>query len=325
MITIFSIPKGFGGHATVIQRNAIRSWKLLHPANEIILFGDDEGTHETAAEFGLRHVSEVARSQQKTPLVDDIFEQAQSLATYNILCYVNADIILMSDFIRAIKQVSTHQQDRFLLIGQRWNLDVAESLEFEAGWEEQLRSSVTKHGELYTIAGIDYFVFSRNIFEKIPPFAIGRTTWDNWLIYSARRQGIPVIDATPVVMAVHQNHDYSHIQGGESEAYKGQEAMLNRKLGGNYAYLFDMHDATHILTQDGVVPAIEDVYLKQRVKRQVLLDLDSSMKGSFIKRLLILGMRACLKYLPHKIWRKLFYQWVEPIEQNRVASGKDER
>ena len=42
MLTIFSTPKPFRGHIGVIQRNAIESWKRIHPDVEIILFGDEE-------------------------------------------------------------------------------------------------------------------------------------------------------------------------------------------------------------------------------------------------------------------------------------------
>jgi hypothetical protein len=41
MLTLFTTAKPFEGHSGVIQRNALKSWKLLHPDIEIILFGDD--------------------------------------------------------------------------------------------------------------------------------------------------------------------------------------------------------------------------------------------------------------------------------------------
>src|SRR5215510_12506337 len=62
MLTIFATPKPFRSHIAVIQRNAIRSWTLLRPACEIILMGNDEGTAEIAAEFGLRYVPDIARN-----------------------------------------------------------------------------------------------------------------------------------------------------------------------------------------------------------------------------------------------------------------------
>ena len=53
MLTVFSTPKPFVGHVGVIQRNAISSWMRLHPDVEVILVGDDAGTAEVCAEFGI--------------------------------------------------------------------------------------------------------------------------------------------------------------------------------------------------------------------------------------------------------------------------------
>jgi len=50
MITFFTTPKPFRGHIGVIQRNAIHSWKLVHPEAEVILFGNEEGAAEVARE-----------------------------------------------------------------------------------------------------------------------------------------------------------------------------------------------------------------------------------------------------------------------------------
>jgi hypothetical protein len=54
MLTLFTTAKAFEGHHGVIQRNALKSWKLLHPDVEVILFGDDRGAAEVCAELALR-------------------------------------------------------------------------------------------------------------------------------------------------------------------------------------------------------------------------------------------------------------------------------
>src|SRR6202023_3325328 len=91
MLTVFSIPKAFVGHIGVIQRNAIRSWRMLHPEIEIILFGSDEGTAEVAREFGIRHEPNVERNEFRTILVHSAFAKAQSMARHEVVCYVNCD------------------------------------------------------------------------------------------------------------------------------------------------------------------------------------------------------------------------------------------
>jgi hypothetical protein len=179
--------------------------------------------------------------------VSDLFKQAQQSSARNIFCYVNSDIILMSDFMQAIQRV-VDQKSRFLLVGQRWNLDVKEVFEFKPDWEEKLRSQVRKLGTLAFPWSIDFFVFPRGLFGEIPPFAIGRPRWDNWMLYRARSIPVPLIDATPVVMPVHQNHDYSHHPQGEDGVRGGDEALTNDKLAGGLLHWFTISDATHLLT-----------------------------------------------------------------------------
>ena len=247
MLTIFAVPKPFHGHIGVIQRNAIRSWTSLRPACEIILIGNEEGTAEIAMEFGVRHAPDVARNTFGTPLVSDLFKQAQQLSGRNLFCYVNSDIILMSDLMVAIQRIA-EQKSRFLLVAHRWNVDVKEMLEFQSDWEEKLRTRAKEFGTLAGVTSIDVFVFPRGLLGEIPAFAVGRPGWDNWMLYRARSLSVPLIDATPVVTAVHQNHHYSHHPQGKTGLWNGDEALTNCKLAGGPAHLFSLLDTTHLLT-----------------------------------------------------------------------------
>src|SRR5437899_1115103 len=78
--------------------------------------------------------------------------------------------------------------------------------------------------------GIDYFVFTRGLLDPVPPFAVGRPSFDNWFIYRARSRRAPVIDATPAVLAVHQNHDYSYHPNGWRGIRESEEALENLRL-----------------------------------------------------------------------------------------------
>ena len=216
---------------------------------EIILFGSDEGTAEIASELAVKHIPDVAVNEHGTPLVNDLFEKAQRIASYDILTYVNADIILMSDFIQAVRDVA-HASDKFLMVGRRWDLDIQELWDFDRPeWESGLRNVIRERGELRSQAAIDYFVFSRGLLDAIPPFAIGRTAWDNWLIFRARQHSSLVVDATDCVMAVHQNHDYGDY-GSAKALWNGEEAHQNLKLMGKGFRNLD--DVTHLLRPDGL-------------------------------------------------------------------------
>lgn len=264
MLTIFSIPKALYGHFAIIQRNAIQSWLKLRPACEVILFGHDEGVAEVAAEFGIRHVPYVNCTEYGTPLLNSVFEIAQRIASYPLIAFVNADIILMSDFLPAVQRVKGHQ---FLLTGRRWQLDLDEPLNFEnPEWEPTLRTMVTERGILGREYSIDYVLFPKGLVKEMLPFAVGRPGWDTWLIYRMRTLGIPVIDATRVLTAIHQNHDYSHIPGGDAKTYEGPEAKRNRILMGGGSHVFTLQDATWILTRYCQWPALTFGNLRRQLE-----------------------------------------------------------
>jgi len=260
MLTIFSIPKAFKGHIGVIQRNAISSWTLLRPRPEIILFGDEPGTAEIAAELGVHRVPQVVRNESGTPLLHDVFSKANKMASTGALAYVNADIIILSDFVHAVSIIERLDRHKpYLISGIRWNLRVEGVLSFGDGWEAGLRTCVKVSGKPDSPSALDYFVFSRGLYARMPPFAIGRSAWDNWLLYHARASRAMVIDASPAVVAIHQLHDYSHLPNGEHAAFRGAEAQLNQQMVQDAVrdelWIFSLMDATHVLTEDGLKPA----------------------------------------------------------------------
>ena len=253
LITLFTAPKPFTNpHIALIQRNALRSWQALGPEVEVVLIGQEEGLADAAAELGFAHRSDVARNALGTPLVSAIFELGRSFSQSPLLAYVNADIILLSDFVQAARAVSA-ACERFLIVGQRWDLEVTKELSFTPGWEAVLRAHLQSEGKRHLRAGSDYFIFPRKCFEHIPDFSIGRAGWDNWMIYEARRQSWAVVDATPDVDIIHQNHDYSHLPNSQPH-YRLPETGENIRLAGGRRVLFNLDDATHQLVHGQLVP-----------------------------------------------------------------------
>ena len=250
-ITIFTAPKAFkDAHVATIQRNAIQSWSHLDPEVEVLLVGDEPGMAEVAAEYGLCRLPGVACSQGGTPLVSSIFTLARQASQAPLLAYLNADILLLPDFVEAARQVSRLAKS-FLIVGQRWDLDVRSLLDFSPGWDGRLRSDVESRGKLHMPAGSDYFLFPRDLFTELPDFTIGRAGWDNWMIFHARQRGWPVIDATPSIMVIHQDHDYSHLPGGRPH-YEHPESKVNQALAGGSANLYMVLDSDKQLV-DGQV------------------------------------------------------------------------
>jgi hypothetical protein len=220
------MPKAFKDSDGVKQRNAIESWVRLSPRPEIILFGNDAGVAEIASELGLRHIKDVKCNKFGTPLVNDLFEQAQAAATNNLLCYINSDIILFDDFMPAVSECAG-EFNEFLMVGQRWDTIITSPIDYKnPNWQDDLKRFAIQTGYIHSVAGIDYFVFTRGLWPAIPDFGIGRTAWDNWLVGNPIENGKAVVDATDAVFIVHQDHGYVPFKGRED-----QEAV-NRELAG---------------------------------------------------------------------------------------------
>lgn len=249
-ITIFTAPKPFTGTIEILQRNALASWAALGSRVEILVMADEPGCDQVVRDLGLRSGGPVDRNPQGTPLLGSIFSRAKQMAKYEILAYLNADILLTDDFLPAVERVR-RQFDPFMMVGGRWDLDVNRSLEFTSGWSVALREEARLRGVLHPPEGSDYFVFPRHGFPDLPPFALGRSGWDNWMIYRARCLHWPVIDATAAVSVIHQNHDYSHLPGGQSH-HRLPESVENLRLAGGRRTVFTLRDADWQLTRAGL-------------------------------------------------------------------------
>lgn len=268
MLTILSVPKAFRGHIATIQRNAITSWTRLRPPPEIILFGDEEGTAAITSELGLRHAPALAVNENGAPLLDDLLRRGQQLASNHLLCYVNADIILIREWMGALEKVS-RRMDKFLVVANRINVDVREPIAFGAEWDNSQKAQLLARGEVGPHTAVDVFAFPKGTYPQVPPFAIGRLWFDQWFIKAARLNGVPVVDVSRMAPVLHQNHDYNHVSGGTDWVWRGKEAARNLQFYGEAPHTFTLLDATHELTlHRGFEPVF---FRKQRFAAKQLL------------------------------------------------------
>lgn len=234
-ITIFAIPKPFGRDTDLIQRNAIKSWSRLRPQVDVLLIGDETGIAEMAAQLGVRHAGGLDFNEHGTPLINSAFEIAHRESDAPFLCYCNSDVILMKDFFRAIELLAADEAfEQFIAFGQRTDLKVEHDINFDHLVQiEQLLDSCKTNGRLSSNVCKEYFVFNRELYRELPPFAVGRGNWDNWMIHSAKQNELPVVSISDLVTAIHQSHDYSHTGVGRFRCYvSGAEAKENKRLAG---------------------------------------------------------------------------------------------
>jgi len=253
MITFFTTAKAFVGHSGMIQRNALKSWKLLHPDVEVIVFGDEDGVADVCAETGLRHEPRVERHESGMKYLDFMFREAQHTARHDMLCYSNCDIVLGGDFREAAERVR-NWREKFLLVARRWDTDVTSPIDFQRGkWAAELRTLALAEGMKQSPHYVDFFVFPRGFYDDVPPLVVGRSYWDHWLVWRALHGGLPVVDASRFVVPIHQNHEYGYHPLGKQGTNEDALAQRNRVLCENGKLQRSIHDATHAMSKNGTI------------------------------------------------------------------------
>lgn len=181
-----------------------------------------------------------------------IFERAQAIASHDILCYCNCDILLSSDFLRSVNRVAT-DEPKFLMVGRRWDTDITSPIDFgNPSWWQNVRDMASQANHQRDQWFIDYFAFRRGLYRSIPDMVIGRVYWDNWLLWCAGKQGAAVVDASSEVLAIHQNHDYGYHKQGKTGVWNDELAQRNLQLAGGRAHVHSMCEANYVLTQSGL-------------------------------------------------------------------------
>jgi hypothetical protein len=285
-LTIFSCPKAFRGHIDVIQRNAIQSWLRLVPRPEILLLGDDDGVGEVCREFGLHHLPLLERNEWGTPYVHDIFGRGQAAAADGShVCYINTDIVIFSEVYTAIER-ATRWHGGALLTGLRTDLNVNGPIDFTKNdWDSQIRAAARENGVLMRY-GVDYLIFRKGFYRDFPPFAIGRTAWDNWLLWYHRKAAVPLVTMTKCVLAIHQNHSTT---SDWHQLNQQPEVLKNKAFASEWQRSFTLNDATHELTPD-VVRSLRLSVFKNRAA--IVWGQVRGRLRSAIRRTIPMGRRA---------------------------------
>lgn len=234
LISLFTTCKPFVGLDDIHQRNALRSWCALNPRPEIIVIGNEEGTAAVCQEYGLKHVPELVYTAFGKPDVRDVFLKAQTVATGDILAYVNADIVLFQDFVSAV-QLARVQHDRFLMCGQRLDVDLDETID---DWRVA-KILAQWAGIPLPPTGTDYFVFTRGMLaDLVPGLGMGHLAWDNYIPwYAVNKDKAVFLNATELVTAMHQNHEVPEL-GEHPAAIENHRIVRSQGENGVFCGLF---------------------------------------------------------------------------------------
>jgi len=244
MITILTNLWPFTPTSVVRQRNALASWRAMCVDAQIITYQRVAGDSTILHDYGIEVASGLPPSVDGLPRVDAIFAIAQAKGKYERQVWVNADIILMEDFLDTFLSL---RLSHFVMIGQRTDVNLDTPLSFSGSVDSTaVRRRLSSAGRLHNIGGISYFAYTRGSMPPLPPLYLA-AAWDNLVLYECRKAGIPVIDATLDVQAFHQDHEYATTPEGGRLVYEGAAARANVAQSRDRDELFYVTDASHWL------------------------------------------------------------------------------
>lgn len=250
MFTLISTPKPFvESHIIQQQIQALESWLLIRPRPQIIYIGEEEGTEKVCRQYGIELIPEVERSPSGVPLLNDLLRRGEQAARYDVIAYVNADILIAPTLPRAIEIVQKRWK-RFLLISTPHLADLND-LQIQEGFEHEALKRIKTPPATF---GTDLFAFTKGVYKAIPPLAVGRFYWDNWLMCDPGLHRIPVIDATDFALTFHPMEEtsthYAEYIKGRSPSNKFDEFMqrIKEDIHRNFSYM----DNAHLLGRSSV-------------------------------------------------------------------------
>lgn len=209
------------------QLNALTSWALLTPKPHILLLGDEPGMADLASSLDIDHVPDIAKNKLGDLSMASIFDQIRTHAGTEWVAYLDADVILLDDFLPTIAYC-TRWWDNCLACAFRYDANLPNPIDFQDPlWQDHVRSAIYKQGR----RGSDWFVYRLGTYSHIPDFSIGGGHWDGWAIASALHRDIPVIDTTKACQAVHQKHPLRW------KKHRGEDR--NKRLAGQMAWVSD--------------------------------------------------------------------------------------
>jgi hypothetical protein len=247
-LIIFSHPKPFRPETTAAQVAAFRSWKQAFPEARILLFGEEEGTKKTCADLGLEYAGPVRTEPGSgAALVSDMFQRSAA-GKGRLHLFINSDILLGAKASRTVARLDA-LSGPWLASGRRYRFPAlfedTGAANREAAWEK-----VPCWGD---VSEMDYFLYKNHEFVGMPDFTIGHCAWDNWMIWHARNQNIPVIDLSKTFHAYHFDHDYEYSRGNSSPWKRaGPLEEENLRLLGGEARRFHLGHATHEVGEEGI-------------------------------------------------------------------------
>lgn len=252
---IFSSPKPRQAETEADQISSFRSWRRQFPNARICIFGDRSTWEDIILELGLEFAGRLPAGPVGGEDISFLFRKISDEAKDSLAIYLNSDILL-NDSASQVVSVLEKIPSPWLASSRRCRVAAWQgpALKSKEQWEKFF-TQVREGGQWGEAYSLDIFLFRGLCFADMPPFLIGHSGWDNWIIYSNRMKGINVIDVSADLSVIHCDHGYSYAQGNSDPTRRdGALEKYNQGKAGSEDKLFHLGHATHELRNGTMLP-----------------------------------------------------------------------
>lgn len=191
--------------------NSLKSFTMLAGVAQVIVLVEDSPSCASIPKelsLNIKCVALEHRCRHATlfkPTMGCIFDQLRTVATTEVLVFVNSDIVLFDGLMAAVHALKSTLK-RYVIVGRR--LDVQHDVQVDVQnrlAHLALERNALHMGILHGDHGLDYFVMkTEHLPIDFPEFLIGTWRWDNTLLALLMSRGFDILDGTSVITALHQ-------------------------------------------------------------------------------------------------------------------------
>ena len=230
-----------------IHLNVLKNWSLFQPKVRLVLFNDQLDRSLLSFAHGLNWtiLPVPSKSPNGTPLLKEMFFTCQNLNPNSTFYgFANGDILFDKGLVDTLEVISTylHHISETLVIGMRTNFKVRGRRIY---FLQNVHHIARTEGKLFQKDAEDYFLIAHNKFpwKAVPGIVIGRPAYDNFLVATAHKYGVAVVDATKTLVALHQTG-----VDGDYAGHRNKDAQYNNKVMGAFDYRRGLTTSTQYQT-----------------------------------------------------------------------------
>ncbi|GJM89049.1 hypothetical protein PR202_ga05645 [Eleusine coracana subsp. coracana] len=268
-ITIFSVPWPPPEGSPARQELAVRSWLALPGNVSVVLLGASPTAAALAARLGRRVTVEAAVDSAftGTPFFHSMVARAQAASDSDICVLVDAEIVLLPEFVSALTRLSKVDRDWFLVAmsrnitnfhyqlvgnGSHWIQKDSEEASFIKGIPADRRVAQSSDRGIIMAWNNPGNPLHAGV---LPCFLYGRGVHNSWLANEVLSSEMRLVfDASGLVLGLHPEgfalmHDMS-LGKNDSLPVRSWEYSANRHLAavyGSYCYQLPRRDSTSSL------------------------------------------------------------------------------